>query len=68
MRLIRREAQVAFSLKAHPTPLAGSPLISFTVATLTVTTRPMRRTMYSSSSSRLGSLVMPLRLSVLTRY
>lgn len=37
-----------------------------TVSTLTVTTFLMRRTMYAGSSSRLGSLVMPLRLSVLT--
>ena len=28
----------------------------------------MRRTMYSGSSARLGSLVMPLRLSVETWY
>src|SRR5438045_2569159 len=41
---------------------------SFTVSTLTVTTLPTRRTIYCSSSSRLGSLTMPLRASVLTWY
>ena len=35
---------------------------------LTVMTWPIRRTMYSGSSGRLGSLVMPLRASVLIRY
>ncbi len=39
-----------------------------TVSTLTVTTWPMRRTMYCGSSGRLGSLVMPLRLLVLMWY
>jgi len=38
----------------------------FIVSRLTVMTWPMRRTMYSGSSARLGSLVMPLRLSVET--
>jgi hypothetical protein len=47
---------------------AGSELTSFTVSTLTRTTWPTRRTMYSSSSGLLGSLVMPLRLSVLIWY
>ncbi|MGB8347280.1 MAG: hypothetical protein WCD86_20510, partial [Ktedonobacteraceae bacterium] len=41
---------------------------SFTVSMLTVTTLPTNRAMYGSSSRRLGSLVMPLRLSVLTWY
>jgi hypothetical protein len=42
-------------------------LTSFTVSTLTVTTRLTRRTIYSSSSW-LGSLTIPLRLSVVTWY
>jgi hypothetical protein len=47
---------------------AGRPFTIFTVSTLTRTTWPTRRTMYSSSSGLLGSLVMPLRLSVLIWY
>ncbi|GEM_PF-2529374 len=47
-----------------------SPSTSRTVSTLTLRTRPISRTIYSSPSGpgpcRLGSLVMPLRLSVLT--
>ena len=40
-----------------------------TVSMLTVMTRPTRSTMYCwSSLQALGSLTMPLRLSVLTRY
>ncbi|WP_263403011.1 hypothetical protein [Pseudanabaena sp. UWO311] len=39
-----------------------------TVSKLTVMTCLINLTMYSSSSRRLGSLVMPLRLSVLTWY
>lgn len=39
---------------------AGSESTILTVSTLTRTTWPTRRTMYSSSSGLLGSLVMPL--------
>ena len=39
-----------------------------TVSRLTATTWPTRRTMYWGSSRRLGSLLMPLRLSVFSRY
>ena len=46
----------------------GNPFTTFTVSRLTVMTWAMRRTMYCGSSGRLGSLVMPLRLSVLTWY
>src|SRR5207248_11281901 len=49
------------------TACANSPTC-FTVFTLSVTTFPTYRTIYSSSSSRLGSLPMPLRASVLTWY
>ncbi len=50
----------------HPayTPSGGNAPTIFTVSRLTVMTCPIRRTMYSGSSSRFGSLVMPLRLSV----
>lgn len=47
-------------------PTSGSSRTIFTVSRLTATTCPMRRTMYSGSSARLGSLVIPLRLSVVT--
>jgi len=40
----------------------------FTVSKLTKTTLPINRTIYSSSSRRLGSLTMPLLLSTLMRY
>src|SRR5258708_35996103 len=43
-------------------------LTSFTVSTLTVTTFPTRCTIYSSLSNRLGSLSIPLLLSLLTWY
>ena len=39
-----------------------------TVSKLTVITLPINLTMYWGSSARFGSLTMPLRLSVLTRY
>jgi hypothetical protein len=45
---------------------SGRAFTIFTVSTLTRTTCPTSRTMYSGSSSRFGSLVIPLRLSVLT--
>jgi hypothetical protein len=47
---------------------AASAATSATVCMLTVTTCPTRRTMYCGSSARLGSLVMPLRLSSLIWY
>jgi hypothetical protein len=39
----------------------GNPFTIFTVSTLTRTTCPTSFTMYSGSSSRFGSLTMPLR-------
>ena len=48
--------------------ISGSAKSSRTVSTLTRTTWPTNRTMYSSSSGRFGSDWMPLRLSVLTWY
>ncbi|GEM_PF-6561463 len=54
--------------RAPCTASTGSAFTIFTVSTLTCTTWRMRRRMYSGSSSRLGSLVMPLRLSVETWY
>ena len=47
---------------------AGRASMSFMVSTLTRTTWPTRRTMYSGSSGRLGSERMPDRLSSLTWY
>src|ERR1035437_7629222 len=45
---------------------SGSAFTIFIVSRLTVMTWPTRRTMYSGSSARLGSLVMPVRVSVET--
>ena len=47
---------------------AGKPLTMSTVSKLTVMTCPIKRRIYSGSSSRFGSFLMPLRLSILTRY
>ena len=47
---------------------AGNPSTISTVSKLTVITLPINLTMYWGSSVRFGSLMMPLRLSVLTRY
>ena len=49
-------------------PKLGKLLTICTVSRLTVITCPINRTIYCSSSRRFGSLTMPLRLSVLTRY
>jgi hypothetical protein len=46
----------------------GNAATIWTVSTLTRTSRSTSRTMYSGSSSRLGSVVMPERLSVETWY
>ena len=54
--------------KTPASPNCGSPSTMATVSRLTLITLPMRRRMYSGSPARLGSLTMPLRLSVLTRY
>jgi len=47
-------------------PKLGRAFTISTVSKLTVITCPIRRTIYCSSSKRLGSLVIPRRLSVLT--
>jgi len=47
---------------------AGRLATILTVSTLTRVIWPTRRTMYWGSSARLGSEVMPLRLSVETWY
>ena len=52
----------------QPPKSSGKPFTIFTVSKLTCTTCPTRSTMYSGSSLRLGSLLMPERLSTLTRY
>jgi len=49
-------------------PTGGKAFTTFSVSRLTVMTWAMRRTMYCGSSGRLGALVMPLRLPVLTWY
>ena len=54
------------SKQGHYANSFGNPFTIFTVSTLTRITCPTRRTMYCGSSSRLGSEVMPLRLSVQT--
>ena len=43
----------------------GKPFAIFIVSTLTRMTWPISRVMYCGSSSRFGSLVMPLRVSLL---
>src|SRR5438552_1387434 len=52
----------------HFAYFSGSPATIFTVSKLTRTTCPTRRTMYSGSSARFGSDLIPLRLSSLTWY
>ena len=47
---------------------AGKLLTISTVFRLTVMTRAIRSTIYCGSVSQFGSLTMPLRLSVFTRY
>ncbi len=46
----------------------GNPLTICTVFKLTVMTRAIKSTIYRGSDARFGSLTIPLRLSVLTRY
>ena len=55
-------------LYSSATPSPGNPATISTVSRLTLITLPIRRTIYSGSSARLGSFSMPLRLSVFTRY
>jgi hypothetical protein len=57
---------VALALVSFGKPKPGRAFTIFTVSRLTVITWPIKRRMYSLSSSRLGSLVMPERLSVET--
>ena len=51
-----------------PAYTAGRFSTMSTVSKLTVMTLPINLTMYCGSSARFGSLTMPLRLSVFTRY
>ena len=54
--------------RVHAEYSVGNASTILTVSTLTRTTWPTRRTMYSGSSGLFGSLVMPERLSVLIPY
>ena len=55
------------SIAETPTsiPNSGNPSTTFAVSRLTLMNLPIRRRMYCGSPARLGSLTMPLRLSVL---
>src|SRR5947208_15970444 len=52
----------------HSAYRSGNSLTIRTVSTLTLTTYPTSRTIYSGSSARFGSDLMPLHLSSLTWY
>jgi hypothetical protein len=71
----KKRKPLAALICVHPRPSAvysicenspGSAFTIFTVWTLTRITCPTSRTMYCGSSSRFGSLVIPLRWSVQT--
>src|SRR5665213_681992 len=57
-----------FELAYSPSLSEGRDAMIFWVSRETVMTWPMRRRMYWGSASRLGSLTMPERASVETRY